>query len=161
GCGGDRRRAGDMGRLPMMEGRMPRSARLVRSAILLSALLVGGCATPVREVERESARTYAFVVLGEEGQPVARGITAASTCPAIDLDGHSEAMDVRARPATIPLRATRSEPALSKPSIFPVLVCDKAIPRAVARASVLGRALPLPKANPRRIVVVGDTGCRI
>ena len=70
-------------------------------------------------------------------------------------------MDVRARPATVPLRPTRSEPALSKPSAFPVLVCDKAIPAGVARASILGRALPLPKANPRRIVVIGDTGCRI
>ena len=29
------------------------------------------------------------------------------------------------------------------------------------RAVVAGRALPLPKANPQRIVVLGDTGCRI
>ena len=70
-------------------------------------------------------------------------------------------MDVRARPATIPLRPTRSEPALSKPSAFPVLVCEKAIPAGATRAMVLGRMLPLPKANPQRIVVIGDTGCRI
>jgi hypothetical protein len=29
------------------------------------------------------------------------------------------------------------------------------------RATTLGRPLALPKANPRRIVVIGDTGCRI
>jgi hypothetical protein len=42
-----------------------------------------------------------------------------------------------------------------------VLVCEKAIPPATTSARVAGRALALPKANPRRIVVIGDTGCRI
>ena len=70
-------------------------------------------------------------------------------------------MDVRALPATIPLRPTRSSAAESKASAFPVLVCEKPIPAGVARAAVFGRALPLPAANPRRIVVIGDTGCRI
>ena len=70
-------------------------------------------------------------------------------------------MDVRARAATVPLRPTRSTPAESKPSAFPVLVCEKWIPGGVGRAAIEGRALPLPKANPRRIVVLGDTGCRI
>jgi hypothetical protein len=128
---------------------------------LLALAVVAGCATAPREVQRGEAKSYAFVVLGEEGQPVARVITPAAECPAIDLDGRSETMEVRARPATIPLRPTRSEPALSKPSAFPVVVCDKAVPRGVSRAEVAGRALPLPKANPRTIVVIGDTGCRI
>jgi hypothetical protein len=70
-------------------------------------------------------------------------------------------MDVRSRPATVPLRPTRSDPAESKPSAFPVLVCEKPIPAGARRAAVAGVALPLPKANPRRIVVLGDTGCRI
>ncbi len=110
---------------------------------------------------RGEGRSYSFVVLGEEGRAVARVITPGATCPAIELDGVSGPMDVRARPATIPLRPTRSEPALSRPSAFPVLVCEKAIPAGVTRAAVLGRALPLPKANAQRIVVIGDTGCRI
>ena len=37
----------------------------------------------------------------------------------------------------------------------------KAIPASARRAVVAGRALPLPKASPQRIVVVGDTGCRL
>jgi hypothetical protein len=49
----------------------------------------------------------------------------------------------------------------SKPSAFPVLVCEKPIPPSARRAAIAGRALPLPKASPRRIVVLGDTGCRI
>jgi hypothetical protein len=133
-----------------------------RSAIVVMlAALLSGCAAPPRTTEPAAPRTYAFVLLGEEGRAVARVITPAASCPAIELDGAAVAMDVRARPATMPLRPTRSEPALSKPSAFPVLVCDKAIPEGVARASVLGRSLPLPKANPRRVVAIGDTGCRI
>jgi len=145
----------------MTRGPSSRRPTLAGSAIVSLAVLVAGCATAPPEAERGAAKSYAFVVLGEAGQPVARVITKSPDCPLIDLDGRSETMDVRARPATVALRSTRSEPALSKPSAFPVLVCDKAIPRGVSRAEVAGRALPLPKANPRRIVVVGDTGCRI
>jgi hypothetical protein len=132
-----------------------------RSAIgLLFAALIAGCVTPPRDADRSAQKTYAFVVLGEEGQAVARVITPAAACPPIELDGRSASMDVRARPATVPLRPTR-EPGASKPAAFPVLVCDKTIPAGVERAAILGRALALPKANPRRIVVIGDTGCRI
>jgi len=124
------------------------------------AAMIAGCATPPL-TEQAGAVRYAFVVLGEEGRPVARVITVAAGCPEIELDGVGMAMDVRARPATIPLRPTRSEPAESKPSAFPVLVCEKAIPASARRAIVAGRTLPLPKASPQWIVVVGDTGCRI
>ena len=144
----------------MNAGTTLRRALIARSALIALAV-VAGCAIAPREAERGAATSYAFVVLGEEGQPLARVITPASRCPVIDLDGRSETMEVRALPATIPLRPTRSELALSKPSAFPVLVCDKAIPRGVSRVEVAGRALPLPKPNPRRIVVIGDTGCRI
>jgi hypothetical protein len=128
---------------------------------LLSAALFGGCAVPPRAFESSTTRQYAFVVLGEEGRAVARVITTAANCPTIELDGVGQSMDVRARPATVPLRPTRNRPLDSKPSAFPVLVCEKAIPGGVGHAVVDGRALPLPKANPRRIVVVGDTGCHI
>jgi hypothetical protein len=129
------------------------------AALVLGAALAG-CVVPSRAPESGAARTYAFVVLREEGA-VARAITNAPACPAIEFDGVAAAMDVRARPATVPLRPTRSEPALSKPSAFPVLVCEKAIPAGVIRAAIHDRALPLPKANPQRIVVIGDTGCRL
>ena len=103
----------------------------------------------------------AFVVLGEGGVPVARVITTASMCPAVVVDGASQPMTVRARPATEPLRPTLSPPELSKPSSFPVLTCDLALRSTAGRAEVMGRALPLPKRVPQRIVVIGDSGCRI
>lgn len=102
-----------------------------------------------------------FVLLGPEGIPVARAITSAAQCPDIVLDGSTQAMTVRMPPATIPLRPTRSDPSLSKPSSFPVLTCEATIPKGTLSATIGGSPLPLPKANPQRIVVLGDTGCRI
>jgi hypothetical protein len=103
----------------------------------------------------------AFVVLGEDGGAQARVITDDAACPQIHIDGRRRAMAERAAPATLPLRSTRSSAAESKPSAFPVRVCEAALPRSAKTATVGGHALPLPVAEPRRIVVIGDTGCRI
>lgn len=104
---------------------------------------------------------YAYVVLGEEGKAIARVVTPATGCPAIVIDGNSVAMEERARPTTVPLRPTISPPSESKPSAFPVLVCEREIPAGTVRASIDEVQLPLPKAHPRRVVVLGDTGCRM
>lgn len=102
-----------------------------------------------------------FVVLGEGGAPIARTITSARECPQLIADASVLAMRLRARPALLPLRATASAPDLSKPSDFPVRVCELAIPRGTRHATIGGRALPLPRREIRRIVVIGDTGCRL
>jgi hypothetical protein len=103
----------------------------------------------------------AYVVLGPEGVAVARVLTDAPACPALQVDGRPQAMALRAAPATMPLRSTNSKPADSKPSAFPVLACEATLPAGAASASVAGQPLPLPKAAPQRIVVLGDTGCRL
>jgi hypothetical protein len=126
------------------------------AAALTLALLVA-CATTAPP----AATLYTFVVLGADGAPMARAITSATECPEIELDGIARAMSVRARPSIEQQRPTISPPTGSKPSAFPVLVCEAAVPAGVAHASVAGRILPLPKANPQRIVVIGDSGCRI
>jgi hypothetical protein len=143
---------------------------LVRCVMRHRALVVGlsalaflaGCATGLnRQPADADPVRAAFVVLGERGAPVARVITVAATCPDIDIDGNTQAMKVRAPPATEVLRPTLSVPALSKPSAFPVLTCELVLPARAVRASVNGRALPLPRNPPQRIVVIGDSGCRI
>jgi len=103
----------------------------------------------------------AFIVLGAGGIPVARVITIASTCPAVDVDGASRPMSVRAAPAVEALRPTLSLPQLSKPSAFPVLTCELTLMGAVRHAVVGGHPLPLPNSSPQRIVVIGDSGCRL
>lgn len=128
-------------------------------AIPVTALLLAACATvPPAGVE---APFTSFVVLGEDGAAVARVLTEAPACPVIVRDGVASPMTLRAAPATIAQRPTASPPELSKPSVFDVRVCEAALPAGLASASVLGRPLPLPRAAPRRIVVLGDTGCRL
>jgi len=124
---------------------------LIGAALLLAAT----------SARAEDGLQTAFVVLGDGGQAVARAITTEAACPAITIDGETRAMGVRAAAATIPLRPTRSKPEDSKPSAYPVTVCESTLPQGAKAASVAGRRLPLPVAEPKRIVVIGDTGCRI
>jgi hypothetical protein len=125
-----------------------RLSRLFACTVPLAVL--AGCAT-FGSAPRPKA---AFVVVGEGGSASARVITMAAACPSIELDGRSVAMAVRAPHSAIPLRGIGPQSAA-------VLTCEAAIPAGTAQASVAGTALPLPRANASRIVVIGDTGCRL
>jgi hypothetical protein len=103
----------------------------------------------------------AFVVLGENGAPIARMLTTDAECPFIRFDDHSVQMDLRAAPETVPLRQTSGAPNDSKPSDFPIRICEKVIPPNTGRAKIGDLSLPLPAAEVKRIVVIGDTGCRL
>ncbi len=120
---------------------------------LIALVVAAGIAVPA------AAAPTAYVVMGDGG-PVARVVTDAATCPVLTVDGRGTAMTVRFAAATVPQRPTASAPENSKPSAFPVTVCEAPLP-AGHRASVDGVALPLAKRVVRRIVVIGDTGCRI
>lgn len=98
----------------------------------------------------------AYVLLGNDGQGIARVITDAPACPDVRFDGKTEKMQLRASPADVPAR-----PGSLKNAKFPVLVCDARLPAHVWHVSIAGRALPVPVKNPQRIVVIGDTGCRM
>jgi hypothetical protein len=130
-------------------------------AFLFAVALVGGCAQTAIAPAGSDPIEAAFVVLGVDGQAVARVITRAAQCPVLTVDDDAQPMTVRAAAATVPQRPTRSVPAESKPSAFPVLVCDALLGARAIRASVGSHALPVPRPNPRRIVVIGDTGCRL
>lgn len=136
-------------------------ARFAGALILLSSFVLPGCSMMQSASADRVDHDIAYVVLGENGTPVARVMTSAAGCPTIKIDGDELAMHVRAQPQTLPLRPTRSATEDSKPSAFPLLVCEKFIPPHAARISVDGKPLPLPPAQVNRIVVIGDTGCRI
>ena len=101
------------------------------------------------------------MLLGPEGVPVARVITAAGQCPTIEVDGVARPMTVRMPAETIPVRPSRSDLPPPKASVFNVMTCEATLPVNASSAMVDGQSLPLPKAQPRRIVLLGDTGCRI
>jgi hypothetical protein len=128
------------------------------AAALATLALLAGCAS----LRPGTPPAAAFVVLGENGAPIARAVTTAPTCPAITIDGRTSTMAVRAPRAPIPLRdkdhsATFHADAASNP----VLSCETPLPAGAARASIAGRPLALPAGEMKRIVVIGDTGCRL
>lgn len=119
-----------------------------------AALALAGCASLAPE---RAPADVAFVVIGEDGAATARLITAAASCPPIQVDGQS--MPMRVRVARSPIPARSSQP--HAPASSAVLACEAPLAAGSTQASVAGQALPLPKAEPRRIVVIGDTGCRL
>jgi Calcineurin-like phosphoesterase len=91
----------------------------------------------------------AYVVIGPQGAVARVIVNGAAACPAIELDGMQQAMQMR-EPAEEGAQAR-----------FPVTVCDKLIPPSTAAASIAGRTLPLPGPRLTGIVAFGDTGCRV
>jgi hypothetical protein len=87
----------------------------------------------------------AWVELGEGGRAIARVVVnREADCPSAEVDGASLSMTPR-----LPV------PAKFRP------VCEVGLPSGAKSARIRGRALALPQPDPSRIVVIGDTGCRI
>lgn len=92
-----------------------------------------------------SARTLAaWVQVTGTGTEV-RAVSAEAKCPSLVLDGKATPLRERAGPN----------------ADFGNRVCQLPLPKTAKVAVLEGRKLPLPKARPNRIVVIGDTGCRI
>lgn len=111
------------------------------TAVTIAALLLA--AGPVAaQTSAPPARAWAQEV--QSGREL-RATAAGPTCPEAMVDGAARPMRLRAAPD----------------AAFPVAVCALALRPADRRASVDGAVIPLPPAEPRRIVILGDTGCRI
>jgi hypothetical protein len=118
---------------------------------------------------------------------IARALTAyvpseagTNPCPTIAINGGTPVqMNLRAGATTsIPARTVNTAPGITaaaiiaggpagagggpgKPALFPVSACEYQLPSGATSAVVAGQSLPVPKANPMKIVVIGDTGCRL
>ncbi|MDB5793145.1 MAG: metallophosphoesterase [Massilia sp.] len=126
----------------------------IRLAALAGALMLAGCAGLVVDPGPEDV---AFVVIGENGAATARLITAATTCPPLVVDNRAMPMRVRVPRSSVPVRAGQPH----APASNAMLTCEAPIAAGSVSANVAGRALPLPRSEPKRIVVIGDTGCRL
>ncbi len=99
------------------------------------------------------ARIFAqWVELGPDGASSVRAITD-DACPQVIFDGIPTSMIVRAEPG--------QKIENVKPAAFPVRSCEVAVPPGAVAATLDGRVLPLVRPNPQRILVFGDTGCRL
>jgi hypothetical protein len=132
-------------------------------------LLAPGCSdsggtvsSPLQDAGSQDANIKsAYVLIGDQNQAIARAIAGSAGCPLIFVDGSGSRMSTRVGPATVPLRTTASAPADSKPSEFPITVCETKLPTTAGSVFVGSRTLPLPKAAPTHIAIIADTGCRL
>ena len=79
------------------------------------------------------------------GHTVLRIITSAPTCPPAMADGHPLRLSVRQGPS----------------AAFPVTTCQATPQAAAQHITVAGIALATEPAHLQRIIVIGDTGCRL
>lgn len=130
---------------------------------LAIAMLIAGCNGLSEDDEASTPEhvQYSWVELGPNGAAIARAISTHDNCPVINVGDAHFRMQLRAGRGTMPQRATASKPDDSKPSEFPVITCEATLPADAISASIGGQPLPLPKAQPQRIVILGDTGCRM
>lgn len=108
-----------------------------------------------------STTVSTWVVMGENGQSVVRSLSTAAQCPMLKQDGKSKRMLLRAPAETMAQRKTASSEVDSKPSAFPLITCEANLLPSVKKAKVDGVSVPLAKSVFQRIVVIGDTGCRM
>lgn len=94
-------------------------------------------------------RDIAYVLFGGDGNSQVRLITRESSCPDIRFDGKSEKMAARAKPGD------------ARAAQFPVLTCEAEIPRGTQHILAGDIRLAAPHSEISRIVVLGDTGCRM
>jgi len=86
-----------------------------------------------------------WIELGDGGRAVARVVvSSAADCPNVQIGGTMHPMSPR-----------KPVPAGFRPA------CEFVIPANTGAATVSGKPLPLARPDPSRIVVLGDTGCRI
>jgi hypothetical protein len=95
-----------------------------------------------------------FVVVGVDGAATVRAVVTDAQCPAVTFDGVATQMAVRSPLSAIAARTPQSTPVA-------VQSCEMPVPAGTRQATLAGQALPLPVAQPKRIVVIGDTGCRL
>ena len=72
-------------------------------------------------------------------------IATADSCPGVTVDGAVYASVERAAPD----------------ADFPLRLCAITLPVGARSAAIGGIAIPLPNPSPERILIIGDTGCRI
>ncbi|MCL1961958.1 MAG: metallophosphoesterase [Desulfovibrionaceae bacterium] len=145
-------------------------AAVIKGAVAGIAVFLAACAggLPNDPASAPSHIQAAWTEIGSGNQLLARVVTSYApasarepVCPYMVVDGAAQRMSLRVAAGTARQRPTASDPADSKPSAFPVSVCEALVFASAKNAVVAGRTLPLAKPSPRRIAVIGDSGCRL
>ena len=145
---------------PSLAGAQPARSRWQRHGRGCTALLLVAAVLGCTTVAQEPEVTRAWVQAASDGQWVARALTDAASCPSLRWRGGSAVMRTRSQPATIPAR-TGGAQAEVKPAEFAQRSCEVAVPAGASELQIGRVSLPPPPTQIERIVLVGDTGCRM
>ena len=130
--------------LPGSPRHVATAARLTGFAGLAVLAVLTGCASiPGGDAPPLHRWTQ---VLPEQQLSLRAIVPAGTACPSATVDGVTQALQARAGASS---------------TDFPVTLCERAVATTARQASIAGQPLPLAAADIRRIVIVGDTGCRI
>ncbi len=91
-----------------------------------------------------SGQVFRWTQYGPDGLE-ARAVTDGSACPPAAIDGAAATMTVRAAPS----------------EGFPVIACTLALPADAKAVTIADVPVRLPQSEPQRILLIGDTGCRL
>lgn len=134
----------------------PRCA--IRPLVVATAMLaLAGCATAPAPT---GGVLSAWTQLGPQASVSVRAIVPQGfPCPPVNTDRGTLTMQVRAAGNDDAPPIAPTNPAFQPP--FPVTACATDLPAGARTAEISGAPLPVPRAAVRRIVILGDTGCRI
>lgn len=119
-----------------------------RSFIVLSCFfLLIGCKTPAPTLSvappPPAQLPLAWVEVGPQGKRIVRLLTRADSCPQMKVDQKLQPMSQRGKVTPE----------------FPIRVCEATLAATAKKAQVYDQVLTVPTLNPKRILVLGDTGC--
>lgn len=120
---------------------------------LMSSVFFSSSSFSEEPAQNNTPQPYAWVMLGENGQPIVRVLTRSASCPVLLVNGQKTLLTLRAAPDI-----TEKTPI---PALFPERICEKFLPLGVKSVILNGKKLPIPSRMPKRIVVLGDTGCQL
>jgi hypothetical protein len=141
---------------------MTHRARFTWPVPLLALLALAGCATPPPPGQAPAPvglqQAWVQAVAGP-GWAV-RALTGEATCPTMRWAGAVVMMAARSGPGDEPPPPGNSQRE-RKPTSFTLRACEAPWPAGAASVQVGDITLLAPAAELRRIVVIGDTGCRL
>jgi hypothetical protein len=117
---------------------------MIRIVSLFMASLLAALSAP-QGVRAQPTLLAHWVQIAPGSQAEGRAVVSGNSCPPVVMDGKEAPMRKRA----------------AADANFPNLLCAVTLPKNAKTVSILGVELPLPKTEPQRIAVLGDTGCRI
>jgi hypothetical protein len=117
---------------------------LNKAARLTSCLAAAVLSSFVYVAPSRAGDAYQWTQFTADGLE-ARAITQQTACPRATVDGRDTPMVARATPS----------------ESFPVLLCALPIPRTAAEAAIEGRPVAMPPKRIDKILLIGDTGCRL